>query len=72
MTDVLSEVRHLEGTYVNRVKADSKNMEDYMELNYFSGLRNGLALIIHLLNNAVEEDELNVLVKEILHQGTVN
>ena len=72
MSDALSEVRHLEGAYVNSVRSNSKDMNDYMELNYFSGLRNGLAFMIHVLNNPIEEEEFDKMLKEILHQGEVN
>ena len=72
MSNALTEVRHLEGAYMNSVKANSKDMNDYMELNYYSGLRNGLAFMIHVLNNPVEEEDFDNMLKEILHQGEIN
>ncbi len=72
MNDALSQVRQIEGTYVDRVKGNSKNMDDYLEANYFSGLRNGIAFVMHTLNNPVEEKEFDTMLKEVLHQEAVN
>ncbi len=70
--DALSQARQIEGTYLDRVKTGSKEMHDYMEVQYFSGLRNGLTFMMHILNNPVEEEDFDTMLKEILHQGVVN
>ena len=72
MNDTLSEVRRIEGGYVDRVKGDGAEMNDYMELNYFSGLRNMLAFVIHTLAEPVEEKDFDEMIKKVLHQETVN
>ncbi len=73
MNDALSQVRQIEGTYVDRVKGNSKNMDDYLEANYFSGVRNGITFVMHTLNNPVEEKEFDTMLKEVLRQDdTIN
>ena len=72
MNDALSEVRRIEGGYIDKVKGNSDEMNDYMELQYFSGLRNMLAFVIHTLAEPVEESEFDTMLKDILHKETVN
>ena len=70
--DAFSQVRQIEGSYVDKVKGGSKNMGDYLEANYFSGVRNGMAFMMHTLNNSVKEEEFDNMLKGLLHQETVN
>ena len=72
MNDALTEVRQIEGGYIDRVKGKSGEMNDYLELNYFSGLRNMLAFVIHVMAEPIPEKDYDELLKEVLHQEVVN
>ncbi len=72
MNDALSQIRQIEGGYIDKVRSNNSDMSDYLELHYFSGLRNGLAFIIHTLAEPIEEKEFDEMLKELLHQGTIN
>ena len=72
MSDAISEVRALEGQYIDRCKTGSKEMNDYLELRYLSGLRNGLTFIFQMFENKTTDEEFDKMLKLVLNQNTVN
>ena len=72
MNDALTDIRHLEGAYLDRVKLGSKDMSDYMEVQYLSGLRNGFGFALRVFGSKIEEEEFDKVLKGLLHQDEVN
>ena len=67
-----SELKALEGSYKDRVQMGSKDMNDYLELQYSSGVSNGLNFVFHAFENGMNETEFEELKKQLLHQENVN
>lgn len=66
--DLLSDIRSMEGQYLNRIKTGSKLPQDHLELSYFSGLRNGLSFVFSALENQdLTTEQFEAMKKQILH-----
>lgn len=70
--DTISNLRQLEGQYKDKVQSGSKDMSDYLELNYLSGVGNGLNFVFKLQENEISEENYKNLEKQLLHQEKAN
>ena len=72
VNEAMGQIRALEGKYIDSVKMGSNDMEDYLELRYLSGLRNGFAFFKHIFEDNISEEDFNKMLKEVLYQELVN
>lgn len=72
LSQLSSSVKSLEGQYKERCNLGSKDMNDYLELRYYSGLRNGLNFITYILENGIKEEDFEKMSKEMLHLESIN
>lgn len=66
--DALSEIKSMEGQYLEKVKSGSKLPIDHLELSYFSGLRNGFSFVFGIMENKnLTDSDFDDMLKEVLH-----
>lgn len=72
VNEAMSQIRSIEGHYVDNVKTGSKDMDDYLQVRYYSGLRNGFEFFRALFEQEMTEETFDKMLKEVLYQEQVN
>jgi hypothetical protein len=72
--NALSEIKQIEGQYLDKVKKGSKDPHDMLELSYFSGLRNGFNFVWYQIDHPkeVSEQKFDEMLKQILRLEKAN
>lgn len=68
----LSEIKSLEGKYVDRCKASSEDPMDYHLLSFYSGMLGGFRFVWQILDEGYTEKEYDELERELFKTESVN
>jgi len=65
----LSTIKAVEGQYTERCKSGSKDMNDYLEMSYYSGLHNGFKFVWYIIDHmdSVNEKDFDEMLDKVLH-----